>query len=127
MGVHRQALLEKQPVEMTGMRRESLGALIITVIILLAISLTSGEEQQLAEARQGPPTLQHREVRETKKGTKKVSKKNGQAKKRRKPKNRKLTKKSKKLQKNKKDSKKRRHQSKQEKKQKRKGNKWKQK
>ena len=88
-------------MEMTGIRRGSLGALIITVIVLLAISLTSGEEQQLAEARQGPAALQHREVRETKKGNKKVSKKskkNGRVKKRRKQK-------SKKLQKDKKDGK----------------------
>merc|ERR1711953_1532944 len=106
MGVHRQALLEKQPVEMTGIRRGSLGALIITVIVLLAISLTSGEEQQLAEARQGPAALQHREVRETKKKNKNVSKKkkkNGRAKKRRKHKNRKLKKKSKKSKKPQKD------------------------
>ena len=93
-------------MEMTGIRRGSLGALIITVIVLLAISLTSGEEQQLAEARQGPAALQHREVRETKKENESFSKrkkKNGRAKKRRKQKDRKLKKKSKKTKKPRKD------------------------
>ena len=69
-------------MEMTGIARGCLGALIITVLVLLATSPTSGEEHQLVQANEGPPSLQQRVVRgaeeEVKKAVKKKKKKSNQ-------------------------------------------------
>merc|ERR1712241_585112 len=59
---------------MMGIWKGSLGALMMTVLVLVVISpTTAGEEHQPAEVHQGPPSLQQRVVRGT--GEKKLKKK----------------------------------------------------
>merc|ERR1712241_1326360 len=81
---------------MMGIWKGSLGALMMTVLVLVVISpTTAGEEHQPAEVHQGPPSLQQRMVRGTKEKKRNVLKKKkkvGRGNEKKKPRNKKLEK-----------------------------------